>query len=462
MIALDCEFATMKIDFNLDLKSLATDLTQFWDLATQKALQIERQYDVSQGSPVFTQNGKYTTKGWTEWTQGFQFGIPLLIFDATGDTDLLQIGRSNTISKMAHHISHFGVHDHGFNNLSTYGSLLRMANQNKFEASPGEIEFYRLAIKMSGAVQAKRWSNVNQGGYIYSFNGPHSLFIDTIRTCRILLVAHQLGHRMLDENDLEVDLLDRAITHGLTTARYAVYYGEGRDRYDVWGRVAHESIFNLNDGNYRSPNAQQGFSGYTTWTRGLAWAMLGFSEFLEFLDHHDQSAESNAKSVFLKAARATCDFYIEHTSLDGIPYWDTGAPELHKLGQYQESPANPFNDYEPVDSSAAAIGAQGLLRLANILKKSDVEVSAKYYQAGITVLKTLLAKPYLATDPEHQGILLHTIYHQPNGWDFVPAQGKIPYGESCMWGDYHLVELCLLAQRLNEGKYYSFYQSTNA
>ncbi len=37
---------------------------------------------------------------------------------------MLEIGKMNTMANMAHHISHFGVHDHGFNNLSTYGNLL--------------------------------------------------------------------------------------------------------------------------------------------------------------------------------------------------------------------------------------------------------------------------------------------------------------------------------------------------
>ena len=63
----------------------------------------------------------------------------------------------------------------------------------------------------------------------------------------------------------------------------SVYYGKGRDAYDVRGRVAHEAIFNVNDGNYRCPNSQQGYSPFTTWTRGLAWAMCGFAEQLEFL-----------------------------------------------------------------------------------------------------------------------------------------------------------------------------------
>ena len=70
-----------------------------------------------------------------------------------------------------------------------------------------------------------------------------------------------------------------------TTARYSIYYGEGRDAFDVRGRTAHESIFNLNDGSYRCPNSQQGYSPFSTWTRGLAWAMLGFAEQLEFLRH---------------------------------------------------------------------------------------------------------------------------------------------------------------------------------
>ncbi len=450
----------MKVDYNLKISDLETKLQKFWQLATDKVILLGREYDTSQGSPVFTARGKYTTRGWTEWTQGFQYGIPLLVFDATGDEEMLETGKKNTFDHMAHHISHFGVHDHGFNNLGTYGNLLRLANARKFEASEEEKEFYRLALKLSGAVQSQRWSTIKDGGFIYSFNGPHSLFIDTIRTCRVLLVAHQLGHSAMEEGDRKINLLERAITHGLTTARYAVYYGEKRDDFDVPGRVAHESIFNMNDGTYRCPNSQQGYSGYTTWTRGLGWAMLGFSEFLEFLEEVNTGYPDieKIKSTLLKAAKTTCDFYLENSALDGIPYWDTGAPELYKLGKYQDLPADPFNNFEPVDSSAAAIGAQAFLRLGRFLESEDPETARKYFQAGITILSTLLSDVYLATDNEHQGILLHTIYHRPNGWDYIPAGKKVPCGESGMWGDYHITELCLLAQEIHHQNYYSFYQ----
>jgi hypothetical protein len=160
----------------------------------------------------------------------------------------------------------------------------------------------------------------------------------------------------------------------------------------------------------------------------------------------------------LKAARATCDFYIEHTPADGVPYWDTGAPALHRLGDYLDRPADPYNDHEPVDSSAAAIAAQGLLRLGHCLRGrgpgGQTEAASRYFQAGLTVLNTLLDAPYLSEDPAHQGLILHSVYHRPNGWDYVPPGCKVPCGEASMWGDYHAREAALYVQRIAENKPY--------
>ena len=235
-----------------------------------------------------------------------------------------------------------------------------------------ERRYYELALSLSGAVQARRWTALPDGGFIYSFNGPHSLFVDTIRSCRVLMLAHLLGHRLLGESDRPVNLAQRALHHLCATARYSVYYAEERDAYDVWGRTAHESIFNTNDGSYRCPSSQQGYSALSTWTRGLAWAMCGFSEQLELLralpeaDFDGTLGRAKLLQLSTRAARATCDFYIAHTPSCGVPYWDTGAPRLHELGEYLDRPADPFNPYEPVDSSAAAIAAQGLLRLGTL------------------------------------------------------------------------------------------------
>ncbi len=444
----------IQIDRNLTPAALLPKIEALFTASAKKIRSIEANWSPEKGAPVFTIQGKYTSRGWTEWTQGFQFGGAILQFDATGEKEFLEMGRNRTVSLMAPHITHIGVHDHGFNNVSTYGNLLRLMNEGRIPENEFERNFYELGLKCSGAVQAARWTKTATGGFIHSFNGPHSLFVDTVRSLRALAVSHKLGHVLMGENDKKHSLLGRLIEHAASTARYSVYYGEGRDFYDLRGRTTHEAVFNTTDGNFRCPNSQQGYSPFSTWTRGLAWAMCGFAEELEFLRTVD-AAElepyggfAAIEAVWRKAAEATCDFYIEHTPTCGVPYWDTGAPGLAKMGDWASRAADPFNPYEPVDSSAAAIGAQGLLRLGKYLGHDA------YIQAGLTVCDTLFDTPYLDSSEEHQGLLLHSVYHRPNGWDYIPDGGNVPRGEACMWGDYHAQELALYVQRLAKNEPY--------
>lgn len=456
----------MNINSQLEPEHLLEKINMLWSLSGDKLKSMSTSLKGTKGSPVVTVNGKYTPRSWTDWTQGFQFGSELLQYNVTGDSYFLDLAIANIKNKMTSHVSHFGVHDHGFNNLSTYGNLLRLINEDRISDESGLKDYCELALRLSASVQAQRWTSIPEGGFIYSFNGPHSLFVDTVRTIRILVAGHLLGHQSSGENDIKTNLLKRAYQHALATAKYSVYYGEGRDSYDIWGRTAHEAIFNTNDGNFRSPSTQQGYSGFSTWTRGLSWAMLGFTEQLEFLQTQNNlpifaelGGNVHIKEVFLKAAKATCDFYIEHTALDGIPYWDTGAPDLVHLPNWKREKSDPFNDFEPIDSSAAAIGAQGLLRLGNYLKKEKSADADKYWSAGLTVADTLFDEPYLSSNPNHEGLILHSIYHRPNGWDHIPENSKIPNGEACMWGDYHARELAYYLSEVIQGdSYYTFFK----
>jgi hypothetical protein len=470
----------MKINANLTPKKLLKKTKAVFELAGQKIASLDKSWNANNGTPVFTVAGKYTSRGWTEWTQGFQFGMAFLQFDVTGDKKFLRLGRDKTIKHMASHVSHIGVHDHGFNNISTYGNLRRLILEGKASEEINELHFAELGLKVSGAVQAARYASTNcvlpwsplphaagviPSGYIYSFNGPQSLFADTIRSMRSLSIAHQLGHTLMGEGDKKINLLHRSIEHAATTARYNVFFGQGRDAFDVRGRVAHESIFNRNDGQYRCPSTQQGYSPFSTWTRGAAWIICGFAEQLEYLDtlqgkELDQMGGRRAVTdLYLETAKAACDYYIDsYSAKDGIPYWDNGAQKLHHLGDYTKKNSDPFNAFEPVDSSAAVIAAQGFLRLGRWLIENGSKVEGKrYFQAGLTVASNLFEEPYLSTDTSHQGLLLHSVYHRPNGWDFIPKGEKVPCGESSMWGDYHTLELALLIDRLAHDKYYTFF-----
>ncbi len=446
----------IQLDHTLTPAALLPTCTAVFAAAGPKIRGLAARWNTAQdGSPVITVTGKYASRSWTEWTQGFQFGCALLQFEATNDEEFLELGRSNTVRWMAPHVSHIGVHDHGFNNVSTYGNLLRLMNEGRIPEVAWEREFHTLAIKLSGAVQAARWTRLGPDqGYIHSFNGPQSLFADTIRSLRALLLSWKLGHKFMGEGDREINLFTRALQHAETTARYNVWFGEGRDAYDVRGRVAHESIFNLADPAYRCPSTQQGYSPFSTWTRGLAWILCGYAELLEFLREQPEAAfaPSGGQAHWLArceaTARAVADFFIAHTPTDGIPYWDTGAPGLAQLGDYLDRPADIHNAHEPVDSSAAAIAAQGYLRLGNYLGAAG----KNYTAAGLTIAHTVLSEPYLASSSSHEGLILHSVYHRPNGWDYIPGGATVPVGESSFWGDYHALELALLIQRAALGQ----------
>src|SRR6188508_2129286 len=223
----------IRINHELKASDLKDKLTRFWELSAKKIKLIETHYDESKGSPVFTIEGKYSTRGWTEWTQGFQYGSPILQYDATGEKSFLESAKEKTVKKMAPHVSHTGVHDHGFNNVSTYGNLLRLMKEDKIPFNEWEKNFYELALKISGAVQAGRWTAIKTGGFIHSFNGAHSLFVDTIRSVRALALAHHLGHRLVEEQDAQVNLLTRLVQHARATATYNVFRGTTGGPFDV-------------------------------------------------------------------------------------------------------------------------------------------------------------------------------------------------------------------------------------
>jgi unsaturated chondroitin disaccharide hydrolase len=431
----------------VDPVELKGALTHLWQLSEVKLLKLSERHQETEPPPVHTVAGQYVPRPWTDWTRGFHHGSLLLQFEATGDQRFFDLGRVRTLGEMGEHLTDFAVHDHGFNIVSTYGNLWRLAHRDGMPESHFELRLYEQALRVSGAVQAKRWSALGEeGGYIYSFNGPHSLFVDSIRTLRSLALGHLLGQSLRDEAGRAISLVERLRHHLLSTARYNVFYGESRDIYDIRGRVAHEALFNSEDGSFRAPSTQQGYSPFSTWSRGLAWAVLGFAEQVEFLRHIGADGDE-ASHRALQAATATADYYIEGASAaDGVPYWDTAAPGLSEIGDWKTLPADPFNPYEPVDSSAAAIAAQGLLRLGCYLGER------RYVDAGLKLADVLFRTPYLSESPDHEGLLLHGIYHRPRGWDYIPPGHTVPCGEATMWGDYHARELALCVGALAKGE----------
>ena len=152
-----------KINFELTPQMLVRKIERLFELSGPKILSLEKSWKASQGTPVFTVKGKYTSRGWTEWTQGFQYGSASAQFDATGDERFLEIGRRRTVERMASHVSHTGVHDHGFNNISHLRKSVAADARGKNSHARRRKEFLRTGAEgfrrgAGGALdETRRW-----------------------------------------------------------------------------------------------------------------------------------------------------------------------------------------------------------------------------------------------------------------------------------------------------------------
>ena len=89
----------MRIDSHLTPRDLLPKIDRMFELSAGKIRSLEPSWPADAGAPVFTVEGRYQSRGWTEWTQGFQFGSAILQFDATGDAEFLELGRARTVER---------------------------------------------------------------------------------------------------------------------------------------------------------------------------------------------------------------------------------------------------------------------------------------------------------------------------------------------------------------------------
>ncbi len=323
--------------------------------------------------PMYTTGGRWDRAGekWTRWCEGFFPGMMWLIHQKTrGEDEEARWWReqAETYSRRLEPRQHDrDVHDLGFLFLSTYLPWYRLSGDRALND----------VLIQAGRTLALRFQP--RGQYLCSFLGPESLFIDIMMNVGIIFyAAQQTG---------DAALRDVALRHCHTTRRCLV-------RGD--GSTAHEGIFDTHTGEFLRQTTRQGYRGDSCWSRGLAWALYGFTT------SHRYSGEEK----FLAAARACADFYLEHAPQGGVPYWDFDVPE------------GPERIH---DSSAGAIAAAGLFRLGRPLEARRI-------------VQTLCDR-FLVKEG-NDGVLTGGVYH---------IHKKLAVGESVIWGDYFFTEALLYA-----------------
>jgi unsaturated chondroitin disaccharide hydrolase len=331
--------------------------------------------------PLSTENGRWISDSpaWTHWCDGFLPGMMWMFAKhAEAESPERAYWTEHAIKytlPLEPRKQDRDVHDLGFLFFSSYYRWWRLTGDPA----------HRDVIVEAGKTLATRFRE--KGGYLRSFVGDNSVFIDIMMNIGLVFIAaRETGDRRLR---------DIAMRHSHTTRRVLV-------RGD--GSTAQEGIFDTDTGEFLKQTTHQGYRGDSCWSRGLAWALYGFTTCYEYSrDPH-----------FLHTAEACADFYITHAPADGIAPWDFNAPP--------ESRMLP-------DTSAAAICASGLLRLCGLTP--DPLKGHLYWSTAVTILRSLCEKYLTKNDPKWEGILRGAVYHVNQG---------LGVDESVMWGEYYFCE----------------------
>jgi unsaturated chondroitin disaccharide hydrolase len=372
--------AFLPLVLGLDIGPL---LLHDWRFAEQQSLATTQAISTTSYPFMTDPAGKWAVTGPEVWTSGFFPGSLWLLHEHSADP----AWRSYAESWQAGLESQKNVtttHDLGFMLFNSFGNGYRLTGNDA----------YRQVLLTAAGSLATRYSPAV--GCIRSLDGGPNEFkviIDNMINLELLFWASKHGGQHA--------WYDMAVSHALKTRQEHV-------RAD--GSTFHLVTYNSSTGAVQSKGTVQGYRADTTWSRGQAWAIYGFT--LTYRETSD--------TRFLATARATADYFLSHLPDDHVPYWDFQAPGIPS---------------EPRDSSAAAIAASGLIELSQL--EPDPARQQRYLDGVRAILVALSRPPYLAEGKTNSAVLLHGTINKPAGF----------YDSGLIWGDYYFLEALLRYQK---------------
>ena len=370
----------------LDSQGIATDLSF---IETQVTKTLTSLGSPASGYPVSGgDSGTWTTttpsSGSQGWTTGFFPGQLWLLYQATGSQQWLTAAQAWT-APLASQAGGRPIDptDIGFIIGTSFGNGYRLT---------GDPSYKSVLVTTGNSLASLYNPNV---GAVRSWTFPQYHFpviIDSMMTLGPL----QWGA----SNGGSSTWAGIAATHAQTVTTNLV-------RSD--GSTFEVADFDPTTGALLSQGTFAGFSDSSTWARGQAWALYGFV----------QAYQTSDNPAFLTTAEEVASYFVDHSPANGIPPWDFDAPGT-----------------QPVDTSAAAIAADGLVMLSTV--------------AGTSALKA----EYL-TDAENILGSLSSLYLGPASGESVLFDGFPGNGgtnTALIYGDYYFTEALLRLQDVLDGK----------
>lgn len=371
--------ATPKSEARLD----ADAIDHIFALAGQKLAAAEAVLPAGQFPEKTAVTGEWTTTN--KWTQGFYPGLLWQMYGRTRD-DQWRTAAEHWTQLLADKQYNTGTHDVGFMLMSSYGRGYALTGN----------EAWRQVLINGANSLAQRFDP--RVGAIRSLKGLNEerfqVLIDNMMNLELLFWAA--------DNGGDAHLRDIAVQHAYTTMREHV-------RAD--GSTYHHVDFSFATGKVTDKYTNQGYHDESTWARGQAWALYGFTMAYRYTgDPH-----------MLATAIATADYFLDHLPADFIPPNDFDAP-----------PGT------PKDTSAAAIVASGLLELCTYVDSVDAD---RYFDAAENILLSLAGPHYLTEGTPFASLLSDgSIAYRSKSGEYV----------GLIYGDYYFIEALERYQNLPE------------
>lgn len=368
-------------------------------------------FSKTQMPQTLNKNGELVRFNIRSWTAGFFPGTLWYVSEFTGDDALADSARVWT-NKMESVKNFTDNHDIGFMMYCPFGNAYRI---NPDEADKDVlIESARsLSTRFNPVTKTiKSWNSWRSWNGDEVFEYP--VIIDNMMNLELLFFA--------SEKSGDDSFKNIAISHATQTM-------ENQIRAD--GSHFHVTFYDTRTGNFIKGETSQGYSDNSTWSRGQAWAIYGFT--MVYRETKDPK--------FLETAIKTADFYLDHDNLpsDKVAWWDFNAYQPGYTPGVRSNARNLSINYR--DVSAAAITASALFELSTFVDGARAD---KYYNAAVDIVHALGSDRYRAKAGENGNFILkHSV-------------GAIPHNNEIdvplVYADYYFVEALVRYNALLDGK----------
>ncbi|MGN7785434.1 glycoside hydrolase family 88 protein [Niabella sp. 22666] len=342
-------------------------------------------------APRTIEQGKLKLVKSGDWTSGFFPGVLWFLYDYTRNTEWKKEAERYT-ADIEKEQWNGGTHDMGFKVYCSVGNGFRLTGSNH----------YKEVLIQSAKTLSRRFNKT--AGVIRSWDHnkqkwDYPVIIDNMLNLELLFAASKLtGDR---------SFYNIAVSHANTTMK-----NHFRKDFGTWHVVDYDST---QAGKINKKTTHQGYADESTWSRGEAWAIYGYT----------MCYRETKDPKYLRQAENVAGFILKHPNLpeDLIPYWDFNAPQI---------------PHEPRDVSAAAVMASALLELSTYSK------SGKLYRATAEKMLTNLTKSYRAPIGSDFGFLLqHSTGSKPSD-----SEVDVPLS----YADYYYLEALLRLRKLTGSK----------